>query len=269
MELAALAAPSASAAAAGPSLAKDSGRTTAAAAGCCAVVELRQYTLHPGQREALIELFEHELIEGQEAAGIQVLGQFRDLDDADRFVWLRGFDSLPARAEALRRFYTGPVWQAHRDAANATMIDSDNVLLLRPADALTGWSNRAAAPAEFRRPSGLVVATLYYFDAPVEAAFVDFFATRLTPVFGETGAAPVAAWVTEEAANDFPRLPVREGEHVFLWFARFDDVAACQRYRQALAASPRWRALSRQLRRKLMRDPQVLKLAPSARSRLR
>ena len=32
----------------------------------------------------------------------------------------------------LAAFYDGPVWRAHRDEANATMIDSDDVLLLRP-----------------------------------------------------------------------------------------------------------------------------------------
>src|SRR3546814_14914788 len=37
------------------------------------VVELRQYTLHPGQRDVLIELFEREFIESQEATGIRVI----------------------------------------------------------------------------------------------------------------------------------------------------------------------------------------------------
>lgn len=99
----------------------------------CHVVELRQYTLHPGQRAVLIDLFEREFIEPQEAVGMTVLGQFRDLDDADRFTWLRGFRDMPGRLAGLTAFYGGPVWQAHRAAANATMIDSDNALLLRPA----------------------------------------------------------------------------------------------------------------------------------------
>jgi hypothetical protein len=98
----------------------------------CPVVELRQYTLHPGQRDVLISLFDREFVESQEAVGMTVLGQFRDLDDPDRFVWLRGFDDMPHRAEALGRFYGGPIWKAHREQANATMIDSDDVLLLRP-----------------------------------------------------------------------------------------------------------------------------------------
>ena len=97
----------------------------------CDVVELRRYTLHSGAREALIDLFDRELVETQEAVGLYVLGQFRDLDDPDSFVWLRGFRDMRARARGLEDFYGGPVWRKHRDAANATMIDSDDVLLLR------------------------------------------------------------------------------------------------------------------------------------------
>jgi len=97
------------------------------------VLELRQYTLHPGQRDVVIDLFDREFPEAQDAVGMPVLGQFRDLDDPDRLVWLRGFSTMQTRHEALSAFDGGPVWQTHRELANATMIDSDNVLLLRPA----------------------------------------------------------------------------------------------------------------------------------------
>lgn len=95
------------------------------------IVEFRQYTLRPGARETLIELFEREFVTGQQAVGITVGGRFRDLDDPDRFVWLRAFPDMAHRRRALEAFYTGPVWREHRDVANATMIDSDDVLLLR------------------------------------------------------------------------------------------------------------------------------------------
>ena len=62
-----------------------------------------------------------------------IIGQFRDLDNPDSFVWLRGFADMEARKRALTGFYSGPVWLANRDAANATMLRFDNVLLLRPA----------------------------------------------------------------------------------------------------------------------------------------
>ena len=69
---------------------------------CCPLLELRQYTLHPGMRDVLIELFEREFIESQEALGMTLVGQFRDLDNPDRFVWLRGFPDMTTRAQAKR-----------------------------------------------------------------------------------------------------------------------------------------------------------------------
>jgi hypothetical protein len=78
------------------------------------VLELRQYTLHPGRRDTLITLFDREFIEPQEEVGMRVVGQFRDLDDPDRFVWIRSFPDMAARAESLAAFYGGPIWAAHR-----------------------------------------------------------------------------------------------------------------------------------------------------------
>jgi len=235
------------------------------------VVELRQYTLHPGQRDVLVDLFEREFVESQEACGMQLIGQFRDLDAPDRFVWVRGFPDMETRAAALAAFYDGPAWRAHRAAANATMVDSDNVLLLRPAAACAGFAVDGMRPPQgaAQADGGLVVATLYAFDAAVDVDFLDFFARRLRPAFATAGAHVLASFMTEPAANTFPRLPVREGEHVFAWFSRFADVAAHERYRAALVASPGWRELAGELSRQLQAPPEVLRLLPTPRSLLR
>ena len=127
-------------------------RTHAPALEDCAVLELRDYKLHPGRRDELIALFEREFIESQEAEGARVVAQFRDLDRPDHFVWLRGFADMTARRQALEGFYGGAVWAAHRNAANATMIDSDNVRLLRPAKPLWALATpRRATRAPRRR----------------------------------------------------------------------------------------------------------------------
>ncbi|MFI0976376.1 NIPSNAP family protein [Streptomyces sp. NPDC021093] len=160
------------------------------------VVELRQYTLHPGARETLIELFERELVVGQQAAGITVGGRFRDLDDPDRFVWLRAFPDMAHRRHALEAFYTGPVWRQHCDAANATMVDSDNVLLLRGP----GFTPPPGA--------GEVSASVC---RPTDPAAFDAYAARH---LGQGH----ALHRTEHAENDFPRLPVRTGEDFRVWF---------------------------------------------------
>ncbi|MGO4550928.1 NIPSNAP family protein [Lysobacter sp. 2RAF19] len=238
---------------------------------CSPVVELRQYTLHPGQRDVLIALFEREFLDTQEATGIRVLGQFRDLDAPERFVWLRGFPDMAQRRASLEAFYTGPAWQAHRDAANATMIDSDDVLLLKPVAPASGFALDVSMPHVAHAPDrgGLIVATIYAFDAPVDMDFLEFFAADLHPAVSAAGARVIASFATESAPNTWPRLPVREGEHVFAWFARFEDPAAYARYREALVAAPGWRAIAVSLARRLLGPPQVLRLAPTSRSRLR
>ena len=240
---------------------------------CYPVVELRQYTLRPGQRDVLIDLFDRELVEGQEAAGMAIVGQFRDLDDPDRFVWIRGFPSMPARARALASFYGGPVWKAHRSRANATMIDSDNVLLLRPVTARSGFP----APAAARPPAGhapaapsRVLVTIYYRDQPFDQAFADFFDRQARPALIETGAMPLACLQTEHAENTFPALPVRTGENVFMWLARFPSAAHLSGHLHQIECSGHWRdhvlpALSAMI----TGAPQRLRLAPTTRSLLR
>jgi quinol monooxygenase YgiN len=223
--------------------------------------------LHHGQRDVLINLFDREFVETQEAAGMAVIAQFRDLDDPDRFVWLRGFADMPSRAEALGRFYGGPVWKTHRDEANATMIDSDDVLLLRPVADSTGFP----APMEARPPAGgaepppsLVLATLYHRFDP---SFVDFYRREVHPVLAETGATPLACLRSEHAENTFPALPVRTGENVFVWFARFRDQSDLDEHLRRLDRSDRWRERV-QPTLATMRTHR-LRLAPTARSQLR
>src|ERR1700730_10397328 len=236
------------------------------------IVELRQYTLHPGKRDVLIDLFDREFVDSQEALGIKLIGQFRDDNDPNRFVWLRGFSDMPSRAQQLKDFYGGPVWKSHREVANTTMIDSDNVLLLHPASPGSGVSladrKRPAVGATATRKD-LIVATIYYFDAPVDAAFVEFFEKTVKPAVIGSGATVLAFLVTEHSENTFPALPIREGENVFVWFARFNDPSAYQRHIAALTQSPRWRdEISKELVGRLKREPEILKLSPTTRSLL-
>jgi hypothetical protein len=239
---------------------------------CCPIVELRQYTLHPGKRDVLIDLFDRGLVEPQEALGMKVLGQFRDLERPDRFVWLRGFSDMRSRAQALKDFYGGQVWKAHRQAANATMIDSDNVLLLRPASPAAGFSlaeNIRPGPRASEVPKRLLLATIYYFDALATGDFVDFFENSIKPAAADAGAATLAYFVSEHSENTFPALPVRQGENVFVWFARFSDPAAYDLYLAALGGSELWREkITKELAYRLKGTPEILKLSPTARSLL-
>src|SRR5688572_15660433 len=234
------------------------------------IVELRMYSLHPGRRDELIRLVEREFVESQEAVGIQVIGQFYDLDDPNRFVWLRGFHDMPARAESLNAFYGGPVWKAHRDAANATMIDSDNVLLLRLPHGTCGFSFKDAKrpPLGSRaKQDGFVTATIYYFDAPVDSELIHTFEKTIKPILIESGASILAYFVTEDSPNTFPQLPVREGEYVFVWFGGFPDQEAYRNHLTWLRESKLWKEeIETFLKKNIKGKPEVLRLTPTPRS---
>jgi hypothetical protein len=165
------------------------------------IVELRRYTLRAGRRDELIDLFDREFVETQEELGMTVLGQFRDLDRPDQFVWIRGFTDMPSRRTGLTAFYSGRVWAKHGPAANATILDSDDVLLLRELVAVPIFDRGTA------NPEWVLHATIWYWAGPF-------------PDPTQYPEATLAVLRTEYAANNFPRLPIRADEHALVWLTR-------------------------------------------------
>lgn len=243
------------------------------AAGCCPIVELRQYTMQPGGRDVLVELFDRALIEPQEALGAHVVGQFRDEDDPNRFVWVRGFRDMRSRLAALTGFYEGPIWAEHSEVANPTMLAWDDVLLLRPVAPGSGF---ALDPADrppagtVTSPSSLVLVTVYHRSSPVDEEFVRFFDDAVGPALAGAGAQVLARFQTEPAENDYPRLPVRTGQNVFVWFTSFPSPDRYDDHVRRLAGSPHWqREVLPGLLNLLSEAPKQLRLRPTARSLLR
>ena len=172
---------------------------------CCPVVELRQYTLRHGQRDVLIELFDREFVETQEAVGMEVIGQFRDLDRPERFVWMRGFPDMQRRREALEAFYGGPIWKAHAAAANATMVDVDDVLLLRPVAPSTGFEAQPRRPGQGADVAAANFAvTICSLSAPADP---DVLTRTLLPALAEATPPSLATFVEEPSENTFRRSP--------------------------------------------------------------
>jgi len=230
-----------------------------------AVVELRQYTLRGGQRDVLIALFEKNFIEPQLAVGANVLGLFRDLDDPDRFVWIRGYRDMATRQAALAAFYGGPVWLANRAAANATILDSDNVLLLRPAEPGLGVLAHPAAAS-----GGVIGGMIYYLGGVDSTQFARVFAQVVMPHLISAGAHPVGQLVTNEVVNNFPRLPIREHDRTFVWLAQWPNVPAEEAFVASFRALSGWRdSVPEAVLPALMQKPERLRLAPTLRSALR
>jgi hypothetical protein len=194
-----------------------------------AVVELRRYALRPGQRDRLVELFDANFVESQESVGIDVIGQFRDLDDPDVFTWVRGFQNMEERARGLTDFYGGETWHAHSRAANATMVDSDNVLLLRPPRPDSAFL-LPACREEADASTGYVAAVILHLEPGTdESDIVSFFELAIAPGLATIGGSVLAYFVTEPSRNTFPGLPVQEDVNVFVCFVGCGDRLTLER----------------------------------------
>ena len=192
-------------------------------APCCRVIELRRYVLEPGRRDDLIDIFDRCFVESQEELGIRVVGQFRVRGQPELFAWIRGFPDMESRARSLAAFYgESEAWRRNREAANATMIEFGNVLLLQPAGESPGFvrnPEQRPGPEASESDGGVIVAGIFHSERAVSDEVVAGFESGGIPALRETGLVPLAHFVTEPSVNTFPALPVREDENVFVWFA--------------------------------------------------
>lgn len=227
------------------------------------IVELRQYLLHPGRREVLIDLFDREFVETQEATGMQVVGQFRDLDRPDHFVWLRAFDTMAARRASLTAFYRGPAWEQHGGAAGSTMIDSDDVLLLRPLSRQLGFRLPDASTRDDTPKRGMVVAAIVHRRPGSEIETTAAFRSTIVPAFAAGGARTLGLYETEPSANDYLQLPVRDA-NVLAWFGAFDTTQSPE----TLPRSTAWREAIDEAPQLSGLPIDILRLTPTTRSLL-
>lgn len=227
------------------------------------LIELRRYLVKPDQRDAFVALFDREFTDQQEACGMVPVGHFRDRDDPRGFVWFRGFAHAEQRARALTAFYReSHAWKEHRTAANGALLDNDDVLLLREARSGSGFElGRFARPAgtQTRAPNTVAVAVLMLERAAGEAFITAFEAEVLPRITGQ--ARRTSYFVTDSRTNDFPALPVREGEFAFVVTAVCPNDDALRKWSNAFAPETLPRAMQR-----LLLHRAVLRLEPAPRS---
>ena len=153
-----------------------------------------------------------------------------------------GCAASPRWTRAARRWRPStavPSGRQHGPAANATMVDSDDVLLLRPTDP----PHPPAAPHRGPRSAPSRPATSGSSSPPgctnPATAPATGSPARCSPELQTALGTGVATWRTEPAENTFPALPVRD-DHAFVWTATFADHASYAAAFAALGRRPWW-----------------------------
>lgn len=174
------------------------------------IIDIRDYRLTPGNRERLIERCETLFWDEQERLGATFLGGFRDADDPDRLLWLRAMPDLETRKRVLTAFYSdGEMWRTQRDEVNTWIADSDDVLLVHPVSEFAPPATGPSVVGMYSRVGKEPLADPAALRRDVEAAIA------------EAGGRLLVTLETDPAENNYPRHPIREGEHGLVWFATF------------------------------------------------
>ena len=93
------------------------------------IVEVRSYRVKPGKRDEFIRLFETRAVDAQRSYGMKVTGPFLDVENPNKFVFLRSFPSLEERERMKDAFYGGELWKNELEALAMPMLDSYDVIL--------------------------------------------------------------------------------------------------------------------------------------------
>ena len=93
------------------------------------IVEVRSYRIVPGRRDEFIRFFEERCIPALRDHGMKVVGPFLDVENPNKFAWLRIFPSLAERDRMRDAFYEGPLWKNELESIAMPMLDSYDVIL--------------------------------------------------------------------------------------------------------------------------------------------
>jgi len=93
------------------------------------IVEVRSYRIKPGRREEFIKLFETRAVPAQRTHGIKIIGPFLDVENPNKFVFLRSFPSLEERDRMKEAFYGSELWKNELEAIAMPLLDSYDVIL--------------------------------------------------------------------------------------------------------------------------------------------
>jgi NIPSNAP len=230
------------------------------------VVELRRYETKVGEEQAFARYFESFFPEAFQQLGAIVFGQFLERGRPSSFTWLRGYRSLAERAVVGAAFYDGPVWKEHKQATNARIVDSGNVLLLAPLRPERGISFLPAVDdtGDHKDARGVVVAQIF----AAQAGRVDALAAQAEGAFAGyrgAGAREAGVLVTLDVPNNFPRHPIRTDGPYLVWLGVLENDAALSRFRPVAVKTAQDLKAAGLLRA----ETELVVLDPTPRSRLR
>ena len=93
------------------------------------IVEVRSYRIKPGMRDEFIKLFEARAVPALRKYGMKVVGPLLDVENPNKFVFLRSFPSIEDRERLKDEFYSSEIWKNELEPFAMPLLDSYDVIL--------------------------------------------------------------------------------------------------------------------------------------------
>jgi hypothetical protein len=214
------------------------------------VIELRNYLLKSGKRDSFINGFEDKILDTLNGRDNYVLGQYRLKGAEDNFLWIRGFNDMPSRLNALKSFYSCKYWEEVVWIPQAYMLNYTNVNLLKPL-IFTGENQNSAAgfPSDwFGKPKGIAIVDFYYATNGWLDKLVEFMKAKYDPVIRASNVENISYWISEQAINDYLDLPAYQDKNLLVTISFYENEEAYQNTIKKINAS-----MSEEIRNELLR----------------
>jgi quinol monooxygenase YgiN len=170
------------------------------------IVELRQYRMHPGQRDNWVRFMNEVIVPFQKSKGMQVLGMWVAEEDPDLFVWMREFESEAERERLYEEVYQSDFWKTEVAPNAVTMNNREKMVITRLIPT-------TAAPVG-ETTGALLELRQYRTQAGKRDDWVRLFHELVVPFQTSKGIRILGSWVGEEE------------DDLFVWIREFDSEEA-------------------------------------------
>ena len=93
------------------------------------IVEVRSYRIKPGKRAEFIKVFETRAVPALRKYGMKIVGPLLDVENPNKFVFLRSFPSIEDRERLKDEFYSSETWTNELEPFAMPLLDSYDVIL--------------------------------------------------------------------------------------------------------------------------------------------
>lgn len=174
----------------------------------------------PGERNNYKAGFE-TIVDTLNARKNYVLGQYYITDGPDRFVWIRGFDDMPSRKEALTGFFESMYWKEIMGSITKDIVNYTNVYLLKPLQIEKAKidSGFAFDGKWFATQNNFTVVDFYLANG-MRDDFIGFLQSTFDSVLSKSGARDRTYWISEMTENNSP-LPAFQDQNLVVAVTHF------------------------------------------------